>query len=289
MQNKLCLPKSRAWSRAFHGFTLIELLVVIAIIAILAGMLLPALSKAKQQGTGARCVSNQKQLVLGWTLYCDDYEGKMLPYSGVLIPSLNQKLDLNGGGLWPHEAAVKVTETGSAKYLAEVIAKMRLSPLMGNLQTPEVMHCPGDMRYKHPPASAGWAYDSYSRVGSANGEDSSHSVTKMTEVSEPTKMYLFIEDGDSRGYNMGSWIMDPDTPAAIDNLAIYHNDKGTLGFADGHSEMHKWKDAKTLNMGRLAAQGKQVNFGADCMGTVDTRYMGEGYMQKNYPPKWLKK
>ena len=266
------------------GFTLIELLVVIAIIAILAGMLLPALAKAKQKATGAACLNNQKQLALGFFMYASDNEDEIITTAGN-----------PGGGFWPgpqNESGQNVNITASltkdqAKKLVE--NGLKNGPLWPYVSSVGSYHCPGDLRTRNRQPGQGWAWDSYSKADGMNGGGWGMTpYKKLSAVYGPSEAMAFVEESDTRSFNRGTWVIHVNpNPGWVDPFAIFHGNVSSFSFADGHAEHHNWTDKATIDTARRAATGTTSVFLGN-FPNGNFRNPAFRWVAKNYKhQKWL--
>src|SRR5688572_5024190 len=155
--------KTMPVAKASRGaFTLIELLVVIAIIAILAAMLLPALSKAKDRTYVVNCSNNLKQISLAFVMYAHD-NGDVMP------PRYFQGVDMYGGGYWPGPQPGIAGGITEAMALERVRTGFSKGPLWAYCQNFRSYNCPADQRYKRRRPGERWAFDSYSKLDGMNG------------------------------------------------------------------------------------------------------------------------
>ena len=273
------------------GFTLIELLVVIAIIAILAALLLPALAKSKEIATGARCIGNQKQLILAWTLYADDHNSTMV---GQQYKVGNRIEELVGGGFWPDAMPVTVPATDPQRQLNTIKERIRNGPLYPYNPAVEAYHCPGDKRLGRKAGSPGWAFDSYSKANGMNGVQwetpaDYYPIAKVTAIPKPSQMYVFVEESDPRGYNLGTWVLNIAQDNWVDGVAIFHNLASSFAVSDGHAELHKWLEPQTIVAGRQFATGTQAFYWKRKQPVDrDWIYIKRGYVWAAYPKnlKW---
>ncbi len=225
------------------GFTLIELLVVIAVIAILAGLLLPALAKAKLKGQQATCLNNLKQLQLCWVMYADDHNENLVPNDPNVGP---------GSRSWILGYMQDNSPDSTNKTL---IAQGTLFPY--NRAT-AIYRCPADPGRSMLSGKKYLRVRSYSMNGYMNGVDvgllfhgqRGYKVNKKTaEITAPppARVFVFLDEHQN-SIDDGHFGFAPEGDIWMNLPAMWHNNGCTFSFADGHAEAFKWRDPRTLGL-----------------------------------------
>jgi prepilin-type N-terminal cleavage/methylation domain-containing protein/prepilin-type processing-associated H-X9-DG protein len=278
------IPRSEA-ARRRSGFTLIELLVVIAIIAILAGMLLPALAKAKTKAQAALCMSGLRQLQLAFQLYADNYNGIYMP-------------NTYGGDGWV-KGQVDFNGANSANWDPQTLMDPKSAVLGPYTKDYKIYRCPADWTTVNRPgvgkvsrirsvsasqavgswpgqsATTGYWLDAAMVGGSAaNPGGKWRCYGREADVTRPAQIWVFIDEHPASVNDGGFGFRMPDNFAAtaqqgwVDLPAAFHGGSGAMTFIDGHAEIHRWKegpkppklglDAKVTDYSKLD-DGKRAN------------------------------
>ena len=227
--------------RIRKGFTLIELLVVIAIIAILMAILMPAMNRVKEQARRSTCLSNLRQLGLGWVMYADEHDDMLIngdtgEYSihqdqtpWVLADwrsgmTEQQKIDaIRNGALWPYVKELKLYKCPTVK---KIVRGGTTESIMRTYSVSDAMNCKD------------WP--------SMNAK----MIKKRLEIPNPAYRMVFVDDGGTITSALGGWTVEVTRERWWDPPPVRHGDGTTFSFADGHSEYHKWKDPRTIEFGK---------------------------------------
>jgi prepilin-type processing-associated H-X9-DG protein/prepilin-type N-terminal cleavage/methylation domain-containing protein len=279
-------PPHRLPRLSLFAFSLIELLVVITIIAVLASLLMPAFSKARQHATDLQCRNQIRQLTLAWCVYPDDNGGRLVPNR---LHSENSWV----GGVMGFDST-NPDSTNTHKLL-----DLPWSKLGPYAHAAQIFKCPSDLSHVNYGGTPNHRVRSCSMnstvgfqpdAGPLKHSQGWKSYRRSSDITSPVPSQLWVlteEHPDSVADCVFTVDLEDRGPKArfISVPAHYHNSGANFSFADGHVERHRWRDARTLlpdkYSGYLAAKADAGYYTA-LPNSPDVAWVQEHSSSKNY-------